>query len=368
MDNAHGANIKCSTLKEIDTPISKMDAQTVGPDHIAKVVSCCTGSPVARFGQNEMERLVGLADGILQRVVGQDKAVNAVARKILTSRSGFGGPQKLIGSFLLLGPTGVGKTELAKALAEQLFDDENLLIRINMSDYMEKDSIARLIGVPSGYVAGQLTEPVRRRPYSVILFDEVDKAHMAVCDMLLQVLINGRLTDGQGKTIDFANTIIIMTSNLGTEQLFTEMSDHISMNLSHSLVLQEVNKHFRAEFLNNIDKILILNPLSHDSIREVARRHMKNVVIRFAKRCIALHVTDAALDVIIASSDDHLYDARNIQRLIEERVTNQLADMFIREKIYENSTVYIEVDKEKHELVYRVENGGIVNPNTNHNY
>ncbi|KAJ1688063.1 hypothetical protein LUZ63_019453 [Rhynchospora breviuscula] len=328
--------------------------------------SAVTGSPVARLGQDEMERLVGLKDGLLQRVVGQDKAVNEVVKKIVASRSGFSRPQKLIGSFLLLGPTGVGKTELAKALAEQLFDDENLLIRINMSDYMEKHSVARLIGGPPGYVAGQLTEPVRRRPYSVILFDEVDKAHMAVCDMLLQVLKNGRLTDGQGKTIDFANTIIIMTSSLGAEHLFTEMPGHISMNLSHSLVLQEVKKHFRAEFLNKIDKTLILNPLSHDPLREVARRHMKNVVMRFAKRCIALHVTDAALDVIIAASDDHLYGARIIQRSIEERVTNQLADMFIREKIYENSTVYIEVDKEKHELVYRVENGGFVNPNTNH--
>ncbi|KAJ4797434.1 Chaperone protein ClpB [Rhynchospora pubera] len=231
-----------------------------------------------------------------------------------------------------------------------------MLVKIHMSNYTEKHSIACLIG--AGDIAGQLTEPVRNQPCSVILFEDVDMAHVAVCDVLLQVHKDGRLTDGQGRTVDFTNTIIIMTSTLGSKYLLTKMPGYTSKKVSHDLVLQEVKKHFREEFLDKIGKTLILNPLSRDPLREVASRYLKEVGERFAKKGIALHITDAALDVIIAESDDpddHVYGARNIQRSIEERVTDELVMMFVRNEIVENSTVYVDVAKEKDELVYRVE-------------
>ncbi|KAJ1688048.1 hypothetical protein LUZ63_019438 [Rhynchospora breviuscula] len=379
MDLARVADIKYGALQEIDTAISKLEGETtgdnlmltetVGPEHIAEVVSRWTGIPVTRLGQNEKQRLVGLADRLHLRVVGQDQAVDAVAEAVLRSRAGLGRPQQPTGSFLFLGPTGVGKTELAKALAEQLFDDENLLVRIDMSEYMEQHSVARLIGAPPGYVGhdegGQLTEQVRRRPYSVILFDEVEKAHVAVFNTLLQVLDDGRLTDGQGRTVDFTNTVIIMTSNLGAEHLLTGMLGHTSMKVAHELVMQEVRKHFRPELLNRLDEIVIFNPLSHDQLRKVARHQMKDVAVRLAERGIALAVTDAALDVILSESYDPVYGARPIRRWIEKRVVTQLSKMLIQEEIDENSTVYIEAAQGKNELVYEVDkNGGFVNPKT----
>ncbi|VAH79253.1 unnamed protein product [Triticum turgidum subsp. durum] len=251
MDLARVADLRYGALQEVDAAIAKLEGETgenlmltetVGPDQIAEVVSRWTGIPVTRLGQNEKARLIGLADRLHQRVVGQYEAVNAVGEAVLRSRAGLGRPQQPTGSFLFLGPTGVGKTELAKALAEQLFDHENLLVRIDMSEYMEQHSVARLIGAPPGYVGheegGQLTEQVRRRPYSVILFDEVEKAHVAVFNTLLQVLDDGRLTDGQGRTVDFRNTVIIMTSNLGAEHLLAGMVGN-SMKVARDLVMQE---------------------------------------------------------------------------------------------------------------------------------
>ncbi|CAM0954531.1 unnamed protein product [Alopecurus aequalis] len=380
MDLARVADLKYGALQEIDAAIARLEGETgenlmltetVGPEQIAEVVSRWTGIPVTRLGQNDKERLVGMADRLHKRVVGQTEAVNAVAEAVLRSRAGLGRPQQPTGSFLFLGPTGVGKTELAKALAEQLFDDENLLVRIDMSEYMEQHSVARLIGAPPGYVGheegGQLTEQVRRRPYSVILFDEVEKAHVAVFNTLLQVLDDGRLTDGQGRTVDFRNTVIIMTSNLGAEHLLAGMLGKNSMKTARELVMQEVRRHFRPELLNRLDEIVVFDPLSHEQLRKVARLQMKDVAVRLAERGIALAVTDAALDVILSLAYDPVYGARPIRRWIEKRVVTQLSKMLIQEEIDENSTVYIDAaaPPKKDELAYKVDrSGGLVNAET----
>ncbi|RLM91679.1 chaperone protein ClpB1-like [Panicum miliaceum] len=294
-----------------------------------KVVSRWTGIPVTRLGQNEKERLVGLADRLHQRVVGQQEAINAVAEAVLRSRAGLGRPQQPTGSFLFLGPTGVGKTELAKALAEQLFDDENLLVRIDMSEYMEQHSVARLIGATTW------------------------------------VLDDGRLTDGQGRTVDFRNTVIIMTSNLGAEHLLTGMVGNNSMKAACDLVMLEVRRHFRPELLNRLDEIVIFNPLSHEQLRKVARLQMKDVAACLAERGVALAVTDAALDVILSLSYDPVYGARPIRRWIEKRVVTELSKMLIKEEIDENSAVFIDASPNKDELTYKVNmNGGLVNVQT----
>lgn len=377
-DLARAADLRYGAIQEVETAIAKLESsgnengmltETVGPDQIAEVVSRWTGIPVTRLGQNEKERLIGLADRLHRRVVGQDQAVAAVAEAVLRSRAGLGRPQQPTGSFLFLGPTGVGKTELAKALAEQLFDDDNLIIRIDMSEYMEQHSVARLIGAPPGYVGheegGQLTEAVRRRPYSVILFDEVEKAHPTVFNTLLQVLDDGRLTDGQGRTVDFTNTVIIMTSNLGAEFLLRGLMGKCTMESARELVMQEVRKHFKPELLNRLDEIAVFDPLSHDQLRKVCRLQLKDIASRLAERGIALGVTEAALDVILAESYDPVYGARPMRRWLEKRVVTELSKMLIKEEIDENSTVYIDAELNGKDLTYRVEkNGGLVNAAT----
>nr|QJD20804.1 casein lytic proteinase/heat shock protein [Ziziphus nummularia] len=377
-DLARAADLRYGAIQEVESAIAQLEGstdenlmltETVGPEHIAEVVSRWTGIPVTRLGQNEKERLIGLAERLHNRVVGQDQAVDAVAEAVLRSRAGLGRPQQPTGSFLFLGPTGVGKTELAKALAEQLFDDENLLIRIDMSEYMEQHSVSRLIGAPPGYVGheegGQLTEAVRRRPYSVVLFDEVEKAHISVFNTLLQVLDDGRLTDGQGRTVDFRNTVIIMTSNLGAEHLLSGLSGKCSMQVARDRVMKEVRKHFRPELLNRLDEIVVFDPLSHDQLRKVARLQMKDVAARLAERGIALAVTDAALDYVLAESYDPVYGARPIRRWLEKRVVTELSRMLVREEIDENSTVYIDAGPKGTDLVYKVDrNGGLVNAAT----
>ncbi|KAK2411412.1 Chaperone protein ClpB1 [Trifolium repens] len=380
-DLARAADLRYGAIDEVETAIKNLEGstdgndenlmltETVGPDQIAEVVSRWTGIPVTRLGQNEKERLVGLGDRLHTRVVGQDQAVNAVAEAVLRSRAGLGRPQQPTGSFLFLGPTGVGKTELAKALAEQLFDDENQLVRIDMSEYMEQHSVSRLIGAPPGYVGheegGQLTEAVRRRPYSVVLFDEVEKAHTSVFNTLLQVLDDGRLTDGQGRTVDFRNTVIIMTSNLGAEHLLSGLSGKCTMQAARDRVMQEVRRHFRPELLNRLDEVVVFDPLSHEQLRKVARLQMKDVASRLAERGIALAVTDAALDYILAESYDPVYGARPIRRWLEKKVVTELSRMLIREEIDENTTVFIDAGPKGSDLSYRVEkNGGIVNAET----
>ncbi|KAF6164894.1 hypothetical protein GIB67_017097 [Kingdonia uniflora] len=378
MNLARAADLKFGAIVEVEAAIAKLEGstdenlmltETVGPEQIAEVVSRWTGIPVTRLGQNDKARLMGLAERLHKRVVGQDEAVNAVAEAVLRSRAGLGRQQQPTGSFLFLGPTGVGKTELAKALAEQLFDDENLLIRIDMSEYMEQHSVSRLIGAPPGYVGheegGQLTEAVRRRPYSVVLFDEVEKAHISVFNTLLQVLDDGRLTDGQGRTVDFSNTVIIMTSNLGAEHLLAGLTGNLSMKSARDLVMQEVQRHFRPELLNRLDEIVVFDPLSHDQLRKVARLQMKDVASRLAERGIALAVSDTALDVVLAQSYNPVYGARPIRRWLEKKVVTELSKMLIKEEIDENSTVYIAADMKAKNLVYKVEkNGGLVNEST----
>ncbi|XAR63790.1 hypothetical protein NMG60_11023873 [Bertholletia excelsa] len=378
-DLARVADLKYGAIQEVEAAIARLEGggseenlmltETVGPDQIAEVVSRWTGIPVTRLGQNDKERLIGLAERLHERVVGQDQAVSSVAEAVLRARAGLGRPQQPTGSFLFLGPTGVGKTELGKALAEQLFDDENLMIRIDMSEYMEQHSVARLIGAPPGYVGheegGQLTEAVRRRPYSVVLFDEVEKAHPSVFNTLLQVLDDGRLTDGQGRTVDFTNTVIIMTSNLGAEYLLSGLMGKCTMESARQKVMQEVRKHFKPELLNRLDEIVVFDPLSHEQLRKVARLQLKDVASRLAERGIALGVTEAALDVILAESYDPVYGARPIRRWLEKRVVTELSKMLVREEIDENSTVYIDASSNRKELSYRVErNGGLVNAAT----
>uniref|UniRef100_A0A0D6QTS3 Clp R domain-containing protein n=1 Tax=Araucaria cunninghamii TaxID=56994 RepID=A0A0D6QTS3_ARACU len=378
-DLARVADIRYGALQEIETAIAKYEGnaaeggfmltEVVGPEQIAEVVSRWTGIPVTSLGQNEKERLLGLAERLHQRVVGQDTAVRAVADAVLRSRAGLGRPQQPTGSFLFLGPTGVGKTELAKALAQQLFDNENLLVRIDMSEYMEQHSVSRLIGAPPGYCGykegGQLTEAVRRRPYSVVLFDEVEKAHSSVFDIFLQILDDGRLTDGHGRTVNFSNTFIIMTSNLGAEYLLAGLSGHSSMQAARDRVMQEVRKHFRPELLNRLDEIVVFDPLSHDQLRKVARLQMKDVAVRLAERGIALAVTDAASNLVLKEASDPVYGARPLRRWLETEVVTQLSHMLISGEIDENCTVFIDAAPGQNVLSYQVErNGGLVNPNT----
>ncbi|XP_057823315.2 chaperone protein ClpB1 isoform X2 [Cryptomeria japonica] len=376
MDLARVADLRYGILPEIDAAIARhetnvqgnlMLTEVIGPDQIAEVVSCWTGIPVTRLGQNDKERLLGLPERLHKRVVGQEKAVKAVADAVLRSRAGLGRPQQPTGSFLFLGPTGVGKTELAKALAQQLFDDENLLIRIDMSEYMEQHSVSRLIGAPPGYVGykegGQLTEAVRRRPYSVVLFDEVEKAHVSVFNTLLQMLDDGRLTDGHGCTVNFSNTVIIMTSNLGAEYLLAGLSGRTTMQVAQKRVMQQVRKHFRPELLNRLDDIIIFDPLKKEDLSKVARLQMKDVAVRLAERGIALAVTDEALDLVLEKAYDPVYGARPLRRWLEKKVVTQLSQMLISGEIDENCTVFIDAIPEQSRLSFHVDrNGGLVNP------
>ncbi|KAG2649382.1 hypothetical protein PVAP13_1NG105400 [Panicum virgatum] len=375
------ADIRYGALPEVETAIAKLEAEAgdnmmlveaVSPEQIAEVVSRWTGIPVTSLGQNEKERLIGLADSLHKRVIGQEESVNAVADAVLRSRAGLGRPQQPIGSFLFLGPTGVGKTELAKALAEQLFYDEKHLVRMDMSEYAEQHSVARLIGAPPGYVGheegGQLTELVRKRPYRVILLDEVEKAHVAVFNTLLQVLDDGRLTDGQGRTVDFKNTVIIMTSNLGAEHLQSWMKGNISMKVAHDQVMVKVKEHFQPELLNRLDEIVVFNPLKHEQLRKVCRLQMDDVERLLEKHGVALTVDAATLDKIVSLSYDPVYNARPIRRWIQKSVATQLSKMLVQGEIGENSRVYIDATADREDLTYRVEkNGGLVNGHTGHN-
>ncbi|CAL9215468.1 unnamed protein product [Arabidopsis halleri] len=378
-DLPRAADLRYGEIQEVESGLAKLEesskenvmlTKTVGPDNIAEIVSQWTGIPVTKLDQNDKEKLNSLADRLHQRVVGQDQAVDAVADAILRSRAGLGSPQQPTGSFLFLGPTGVGKTELAKALAEQLFDDENLLVRLDMSEYMERHSVSRLIGAPPGYVgydeeSGQLTEAVRRRPYCVVLFDEVEKAHVSVFNILLQVLDEGRLTDSHGRTIDFKNSVIILTANIGAEHLISGLAGEVTMEVAQDRVMEEVKKHFRPELLNRLDEIVVFDPLSHEHLRKVAQLQMKDVVIRLAEKGVALDVTNDALDYILEASYNPVYGARPIKRWLEKKVVTDLSKMIVREEIVENSIVYIDVSAFKAGIVYRIDkNGGFVNKKT----
>ncbi len=320
----------------------------VGAEEIAEVVSRATGIPVSKMMQGEREKLLGMEDRLHRRVVGQDEAVRLVSDAIRRSRAGLSDPRRPYGSFLFLGPTGVGKTELCKTLAEFLFDSEDHLIRIDMSEFMEKHSVARLIGAPPGYVGyeegGYLTEAVRRKPYSVILFDEVEKAHHDVFGVLLQVLDDGRLTDGQGRTVDFRNTVIVMTSNLGSHEIQRLGADP-GMNdpeIIKDAVMVEVRQHFRPEFINRIDEIVVFHALGAEHIASIAKIQLESLRKRLAEREMGLEVSDAALAELAKAGFDPLYGARPLKRAIQQKVENPMARLVLEGKFGPSDAIRVD--------------------------
>jgi len=316
----------------------------VGAEEIAEVVSRATGIPVAKMMTGEREKLLKMEDRLHERVVGQDEAVRLVSDAIRRSRAGIADENKPYGSFLFLGPTGVGKTELCKALAGFLFDSEEHLIRIDMSEFMEKHSVSRLIGAPPGYVGyeegGYLTEAVRRKPYSVVLLDEVEKAHPDVFNVLLQVLDDGRLTDGQGRTVDFKNTVIVMTSNLGSQliqQMATEPADVIK-----GAVWQEVKTHFRPEFLNRIDEVVVFHALDQRNIESIARIQLKRLSARLAHMDLALEISDEAVAKLASAGYDPVFGARPLKRAIQQQIENPVARMILEGKFAPKDVVPVD--------------------------
>ena len=316
---------------------------------IASVVSKWTGIPVEKMLEGEREKLLDMETKLSERVVGQDAALTSVANAVRRSRAGLQDPKRPIGSFLFLGPTGVGKTELTKALAEFLFDDETAMIRMDMSEYMEKHSVARLLGAPPGYVGyeegGALTEAVRRRPYQVVLFDEIEKAHPDVFNIMLQVLDDGRLTDGQGRTVDFANTVIIMTSNLGAQAL-VEQKDGADVEEVREQVMDHVRAAFRPEFLNRMDDILLFRRLGREhmaGIVDIQLGHLRNLL---KARSIELTVTDKALAWLADKGYDPAYGARPLKRVIQNECQNKLAEKLLNGDILDNDDVTIDVKEE----------------------
>ncbi len=336
-------------LKKVDaagsTAKPKLVRTEVGAEEIAEVVSRATGIPVSKMMQGERDKLLHMEDALHRRVVGQDEAVRLVADAIRRSRSGLADPNRPYGSFLFLGPTGVGKTELCKALAEFLFDSEQHMIRVDMSEFMEKHSVARLIGAPPGYVGyeegGHLTEAVRRKPYSVILLDEVEKAHPDVFNVLLQVLDDGRMTDGQGRTVDFKNTVIVMTSNLGSQKIQQLADEGAEQALVKIAVMAEVKANFRPEFVNRIDEIVVFQPLSQKQIGEIARIQLAGLESRLAKLEIRLDVTQAALDAVAAAGFDPVYGARPLKRAIQQQIENPLAKAILSGSFGQGDTVHV---------------------------
>ncbi|WHP46834.1 ATP-dependent chaperone ClpB [Mannheimia bovis] len=316
----------------------------VTEEEIAEVLSKATGIPVAKMMEGEKEKLLRMEDVLHARVIGQNEAVDAVANAIRRSRAGLSDPHKPIGSFLFLGPTGVGKTELSKTLANFLFDDPDAMVRIDMSEFMEKHSVSRLVGAPPGYVGyeegGYLTEAVRRRPYSVVLLDEVEKAHPDVFNILLQVLDDGRLTDGQGRTVDFRNTVVIMTSNLGSHLI--QENAHKGYDAVKEMVMEVVGHHFRPEFINRIDETVMFHSLGKDHIRSIAKIQLQRLITRLAERGYSLTVTDAALDHIGNAGFDPLFGARPLKRAIQQELENPLAQQILSGKLLPNKPVTVD--------------------------
>ncbi|GHT11299.1 hypothetical protein FACS1894170_04660 [Planctomycetales bacterium] len=331
-------------------PAHKLLRQVVGPDEIAEVVSSWTGIPVSRMMETERAKLLGLEDRLHDRLVGQDEAVDAVCNAVRRSRSGLQDPNRPIGSFLFLGPTGVGKTELCKALAEAMFDDENAMIRIDMSEFMEKHAVSRLIGAPPGYVGyeegGVLTEAVRRRPYSVVLFDEMEKAHRDVFNILLQVLDDGRLSDNQGHTVDFTNTIIVMTSNVGSSAI-QEISRKNECVRKQDEAMREavdvlLRQHFLPEFLNRIDETIVFHPLREDEIAKIADLQIVKLQQQLAQQGVTLTVTDKAVAEVAQQGYDPLFGARPLKRVIQRQIQNPLAVYLLQHKTDGKSSVTVD--------------------------
>lgn len=353
--------------KELETEEEKVRNQdlslvheSVTEDEIARIISRWTGIPVSRLNESERSKILHL-DGVLhERVIGQNEGVEKVTEAILRSKAGIKDPSKPIGSFLFLGPTGVGKTELAKALAEALFDDENNMVRIDMSEYMEKHSVARLIGAPPGYVGydegGQLTEAVRRKPYSVVLFDEVEKAHPDVFNVLLQVLDDGRITDSTGKTVDFKNTILIMTSNIGSQHLLDGIDESGAIRPdAEAMVMNELRAHFRPEFLNRLDETILFKPLTKDNINHIVDLMIADVNKRLADKELKVELTDSAKAFITERGYDPIYGARPLRRYLQKHVETLAARIILEGNISEGQTIVIDVPESGDRLIAYVE-------------
>ena len=323
--------------------------ESVTDEEIARIVSRWTGIPVAKLTEGERTKILGLEDELHTRVIGQNEAVTKVSDAIIRSKAGIKDPTKPIGSFLFLGPTGVGKTELAKTLAEKLFDDENNMVRIDMSEYMEKYSVSRLIGAPPGYVGyeegGQLTEAVRRKPYSVVLFDEIEKAHPDVVNVLLQVLDDGRITDSQGRTVDFKNTILIMTSNIGSQYLLDGIQDDGSISEeARNLVMQDLRAHFRPEFLNRLDETIMFKPLTKDNIGHIVDLLLKGLNKRLADQELTVELSPAAKQFVIEGGYDPVYGARPLKRFVQKEVETSTAKLILGGQVSEGDTILLDVE------------------------
>jgi ATP-dependent Clp protease ATP-binding subunit ClpB len=331
-----------------------MVKEEVGPDDIAEVVGSWTGIPAGRLLEGETGKLLRMEAELGRRLIGQKRAVAAVSDAVRRARAGISDPDRPTGSFLFLGPTGVGKTELAKALADFLFDDERAIVRIDMSEYSEKHSVSRLVGAPPGYVGydegGQLTEAVRRRPYCVVLFDEVEKAHPEVFDVLLQVLDDGRLTDGQGRTVDFRNTILILTSNLGSMYLVDPLLDDDARRES---VMAVVRATFKPEFLNRLDDVILFDPLGTDELTEIVDLQIARMQQRLADRRITLSVTPAALEWLALTGFDPIYGARPLRRLVQSAIGDQLARALLTGDIHDGDTALVDLASSKERLELR---------------
>ena len=344
---------------QIDGGGVRMLKEEVDEEDIARIVSKWTGIPVAKMLEGEVKKLINMEDRLHQRVVGQDVAVERVSNAIRRSRAGLGDPRRPIGSFIFLGPTGVGKTELARALAEFLFDDEHALIRIDMSEYMERHAVSRLIGAPPGYVGyeegGQLTEQVRRRPYSVILFDEIEKAHQDVFNILLQIMDDGRLTDGQGRTVDFRNTVIIMTSNIGSTYLQAEsMRTADDFARATELVMQALHGHFKPEFLNRVDDIIVFQPLGKEQLVKIVDLQLENLRRLLAERKISIELTDGAKELLFTEGYDPNFGARPLRRAIQKLVQDPLALKILDGEVLHGDHVVADADKANHKIVFKV--------------
>ncbi|PMB42754.1 ATP-dependent chaperone ClpB [Fischerella thermalis CCMEE 5330] len=342
-------------LAETQTSGKSMLREEVTEADIAEIISKWTGIPVSKLVESEMQKLLHLEEELHKRVVGQDEAVTAVADAIQRSRAGLADPNRPIASFIFLGPTGVGKTELAKALAAYLFDTEEAMVRIDMSEYMEKHTVSRLIGAPPGYVGydegGQLTEAIRRRPYAVILFDEIEKAHPDVFNVMLQILDDGRLTDAQGRTVDFKNTVIIMTSNIGSQYILDVAGDDSKYEEMRDRVMEAMRANFRPEFLNRIDEIIIFHSLQSEQLREIVKLQVQRLEQRLVERKLALKLSDEALDWLAQVGYDPVYGARPLKRAIQRELETPIAKAILRGEFHEGDTIYVGVENER--LVFK---------------
>ena len=344
------AKLRHGVLPQLEKELAELNSKnkseilsdTVDDNDIAKIISKWTNIPISKLVDSEKDKLLRLNDNMKKRVKGQDDAIKLVSEAIIRARAGIKDPNKPIGSFIFLGPTGVGKTEVARTLAYELFDDERHMIRIDMSEYMESHSVARLIGSPPGYVGyddgGQLTEAVRRNPYSIVLFDEIEKAHKDVFNILLQILDDGRITDSQGRTVDFKNTIIIMTSNLGSEYILDNLDN------ANELVMDELRKTFKPEFINRIDEIIVFKSLTKDVIYEILDKIIKDIEKRLADKQLHINLTDKARNYIVENSYDERYGARPIKRFVTKTVENLIANEIINNDVKFNSTITIDAN------------------------